>query len=77
MEALKTLPFRRHTQLLTRLPETRFATQWDKSKANWIVYAEYLAPGHFEDIDFFTGGYNRLLILGKWATTKWRLWQEN
>ncbi|EHZ2743502.1 phosphoserine phosphatase [Vibrio vulnificus] len=61
MEALKTLPFRRHTQLLTRLPETRFATQWDKSKANWIVYAEYLAPGHFEDIDFFTGGYNPII----------------
>lgn len=61
MEALKTLPFRRHTQLLTRLPETRFATQWDKSKANWIVYAEYLAPGHFEDIDFFTGYYNPVI----------------
>ncbi|EKA5634194.1 phosphoserine phosphatase [Vibrio navarrensis] len=61
MEALKTLPLRRHTQLLTRLPETRFATQLDKNKASWLMYAEYLAPRHFEDIDFFTGMYNPII----------------
>ncbi|MDF4795375.1 DUF5609 domain-containing protein, partial [Vibrio parahaemolyticus] len=61
MDASKSLPIRKHTTLLNRLPETRFATQLDKAKANWIVFAEYLSPRHFEDIDFFTGFYNPVL----------------
>ncbi len=43
MDASKSLPIRKHTTLLNRLPETRFATQLDKAKANWIVFAEYLS----------------------------------
>ncbi len=61
MDASKSLPIRKHTTLLKRLPETRFASQLDKAKANWIVFAEYLSPSHFEDIDFFTGFYNPIL----------------
>lgn len=61
MDASKSLPIRRHTTLLKRLPETRFATQLDKAKANWIVFGEHLEPRNFEDIDFFTGYYNPIL----------------
>lgn len=61
MDASKSLPIRRHTTLLKRLPETRFATQFDKAKANWIVFGEHLEPRNFEDIDFFTGFYNPIL----------------
>ncbi|PMJ09509.1 phosphoserine phosphatase SerB, partial [Vibrio splendidus] len=45
----------------TRLPETRFASQLAKAKANWIVFGEYLSPQSFDDIDFFTGTYNTIL----------------
>ena len=61
MDASKSLPIRRHTTLLKRLPETRFATQLDKAKANWIVFGEHLELRNFEDIDFFTGFYNPIL----------------
>ncbi|MGR5238978.1 phosphoserine phosphatase [Vibrio alfacsensis] len=61
MDAPKSLPIRRHTTLLKRLPETRLATQRDKAKANWIIFAEFLTPGHFEDIDFFTGFYTPIV----------------
>ncbi|EDP58671.1 phosphoserine phosphatase [Vibrio sp. AND4] len=61
MDASKSLPIRRHTTLLKRLPETRFATQLDKAKANWIVFGEHLELRHFEDIDFFTGFHNPIL----------------
>lgn len=61
MDASKSLPIRRHTTLLKRLPETRFAAQLDKAKANWIVFGEHLEPRNFEDIDFFTGFYNPIL----------------
>ena len=57
MDAQKYLPIKRHTTLLTRLPETRFASQLAKAKANWIVFGEYLSPQYFDDIDFFTGTY--------------------
>lgn len=61
MDAQKYLPIKRHTTLLTRLPETRFASQLAKAKANWIVFGEYLSPQSFDDIDFFTGIYNTVL----------------
>ncbi len=61
MDASKSLPIRKHTTLLKRLPETRFATQLDRAKANWIVFSTYLSPRYFEDIDFFTGFYNTVL----------------
>ena len=61
MDAQKYLPIKRHTTLLTRLPETRFASQLAKAKANWIVFGEYLSPQSFDDIDFFTGTYNTIL----------------
>ncbi|MCG9690935.1 phosphoserine phosphatase [Vibrio sp. Isolate22] len=61
MDAQKYLPMKRHTTLLTRLPETRFASQLAKAKANWIVFGEYLSPQSFDDIDFFTGTYNTIL----------------
>ena len=61
MDAHKFLPIKRHTTLLTRLPETRFSSPLSKSKANWIVFGEYLSPQYFDDIDFFTGFYNTIL----------------
>lgn len=61
MDALKTLTIKKHTTLLNRLPETRFASQLDKSKANWIIFGEFLSPQQFDDIDFFTGQYNTIV----------------
>ncbi|EKO3406935.1 phosphoserine phosphatase [Vibrio fluvialis] len=61
MDALKTLTIKKHTTLLNRLPETRFASQLDKSKANWIIFGEFLSPQQFDDIDFFTGQYNNIV----------------
>lgn len=61
MDALKTLPIKKHTTLLNRLPETRFASQLDKAKASWIIFGEFLSPQQFDDIDFFTGQYNTIL----------------
>ncbi|ATC58321.1 phosphoserine phosphatase [Vibrio anguillarum] len=65
MDALKTLPIKRHTTLLNRLPETRFSSQFDKAKSSWIVFAPYLSTQHFDDIDFFTGYYNAVLDMWK------------
>ncbi|CAH8199978.1 phosphoserine phosphatase [Vibrio aestuarianus] len=65
MDALKTLPIKRHTTLLNRLPETRFSSQLDKSKASWIIFAPYLSTQCFDDIDFFTGYYNPVLDMWK------------
>ncbi len=61
MDLKKTLPIKRHTSLLKRLPETRFASRLAKAQASWVVFAEYLSPQYFEDIDFYTGFYNPVL----------------
>ena len=61
MDTLKTLPIRRHTTLLKRLPETRFSNQQDKAKANWIIFASHLSPQYFDDIDTYTGTYTRIV----------------
>jgi len=65
METFKTLSIQRHTSLYNRLPETRLANNFDKAKANWIVFAKYLSPKLFEDIDFFTGYYNAVVDVWK------------
>lgn len=61
MDAVKNLPIKRHPKLQQRLPETRFSSQLDKSKASWIVFSDFLSPNRFEDIDFYTGRYNPVL----------------
>ncbi len=61
MDKLKTLPIRRHTTLLSRLPEILTSTQHQRKNANWIVYGEYLSPRYFEDIDFFLGYFNPIV----------------
>ncbi|MGF1696770.1 phosphoserine phosphatase [Vibrio kyushuensis] len=61
MDTLKTLSIRRHTALLSRLPETRFANQHDKAKANWIIFSTQLSAQHFEDIDAYTGVYTPIV----------------
>ncbi|MDG3088897.1 phosphoserine phosphatase [Vibrio hannami] len=61
MERVKKLKISKQIPLLNRLPETRFSTQLDKSKAEWIVFSSYLSPQQFEDIDFYTGDYNPVL----------------
>ncbi|MFM2590805.1 phosphoserine phosphatase [Vibrio sp. TBV020] len=61
MDSLKPLSIRKHTPLITRLPETRLATQFDKAKAGWVVFGHYLCPSKFEDIDFFVGYYNAVV----------------
>ncbi|MCG9678084.1 phosphoserine phosphatase [Vibrio sp. Isolate24] len=65
METFKTLSIQKHTSLFNRIPEVRLSSQFDKAKANWIVFAEYLSPQHFEDIDFFTGKYNAVVDVWK------------
>ncbi|WP_181388348.1 phosphoserine phosphatase [Vibrio albus] len=57
----QTLHIQKHTTLIERLPETRFSSQMDKNKANWIVFSTSLSPTHFDDIDFFTGDYNPIV----------------
>lgn len=61
MEKLTTLPIRRYSSLVNRLPETRRATLHDKQRANWIVFGGYLTAELFDDIDFFTGYYNAVV----------------
>ena len=61
----QTLHIQKHTTLMERLPETRFSTQIDKNKANWIIFSSYLSPKHFDDIDFFTGFYNPIVDIWK------------
>ena len=65
MDTLKTLSIRKHIPLINRLPETRFATQFDKAKAGWVVFADYLCPSKFEDIDFYVGCYNPVVDVWK------------
>ncbi|MGL6314587.1 phosphoserine phosphatase [Vibrio sp. WXL103] len=61
MELLSKLPIHRHTSLLKRFPEVRNVSQWEKSKANWLIYGRFLACRQLEDIDFFTGVYNHIV----------------
>lgn len=56
-----TFSFTKRISLLNRFPEVLNATQLDKSKANWIIFAPYLSPKQLEDIDFYTGQYNAML----------------
>lgn len=43
MDAMKTLPIKKHITLVKRLPETRFASRIDLQRANWIIFADYLS----------------------------------
>ncbi len=61
MDAVKTLPIKKQTKLIQRLPETRLSNQLDRKNANWIVFSTYLSPQLFEDIDFHTQTYNSVL----------------
>ncbi len=61
----QTFHIQKRTTLTKRLPETRFSTQMDKNKASWIIFAPYLSPQHFDDIDFFTGSYNPVVDIWK------------
>ncbi|MEZ8823577.1 phosphoserine phosphatase [Vibrio amylolyticus] len=61
MDTLKKLSIRKHTSLLTRLPETLSAQQHEKKKANWIVFSEHLYSQQFEDIDAYTGTYTPII----------------
>lgn len=65
MDTLKPLSIRKHIPLINRLPEARLATSFDKDKANWVVYGDYLCPSQFEDIDFFVGYYNAVVDVWK------------
>lgn len=56
-----TFSFTKRISLLNRFPEVLNATQLDKRKANWIIFAPYLSPKQLEDIDFYTGQYNAML----------------
>ncbi|MEZ8193441.1 phosphoserine phosphatase [Vibrio cortegadensis] len=64
MEALKILPIKRHTSLLTRLPETIKTSQLARAKATWIVFGEFLSPECFDEIDEHTGIEH--IILDTW-----------
>ncbi|WP_260259758.1 phosphoserine phosphatase [Vibrio intestinalis] len=61
MDMFNTLSIQRHTTLLNRLPETRLSTNLHRSKAQWIVFGDYLSPRHFDDIDFFVGEFTPIL----------------
>lgn len=65
MDTLKPLSIRKHIPLINRLPEARLSTSFDKDKANWVVYSDYLCPSQFEDIDFFVGYYNAVVDVWK------------
>lgn len=65
MDTLKPLSIRKHIPLINRLPESRLATSFDKAKAGWVVYGDYLCPSQFDDIDFFVGHYNSIVDVWK------------
>ncbi|RTZ16059.1 phosphoserine phosphatase [Vibrio aquaticus] len=65
MDTLKPLSIRKHIPLINRLPESRLATSFDKAKAGWVVYGDYLCPSQFDDIDFFVGHYTAILDVWK------------
>lgn len=65
MDTLKPLSIRKHIPLMNRLPESRLATSFDKAKAGWVVYGDYLCPSQFDDIDFFVGHYNSIVDVWK------------
>ncbi|MGF1908895.1 phosphoserine phosphatase [Vibrio kasasachensis] len=65
MDMLNSLAIRRHTTLLNRLPETQASTNFDRTKAGWIIFGHYLSPKQFEDIDFFTGEFNAIVDVWK------------
>ena len=71
MDAMKTLPIKKHITLVKRLPETRFASRIDLQRANWIIFADYLSPNHFDDIDFYTGTYNA--VVATWKVVKYEV----
>ncbi len=60
---MMTFSFTKRISLLNRFPEVLNATQLDKSKANWIIFAPYISPKQLEDIDFYTGQYNAMLSI--------------
>ncbi|MCJ2375794.1 phosphoserine phosphatase [Vibrio sp. ZSDZ34] len=61
MDQVKSISIQRRIPLRVRFPETQHATQHEKSRASWIVFSEHLSPKHFDDIDFFTGTFNKVL----------------
>lgn len=61
MDAFKPLSIRKHTTLINRFPDTRIATSFDRAKAGWVIFSDYLSQGQLEDIDFFTGQYNAVV----------------
>lgn len=56
-----TLPIRRSTSLLNRLPETRRSTLRDKQRAHWIIFSRFLTAEALDDIGFFTGYFNAVV----------------
>ncbi|CAM2785408.1 phosphoserine phosphatase [Vibrio neptunius] len=65
METFKTFSIQKHTSLYNRIPETRLFSQFDKAKANWIVFAECLSSQYFETIDLCTGQHNAVVDVWK------------
>lgn len=61
MDAVSPLGIRKRIPLKQRFPETLFSHQLEKNKASWILYADYLSPTMFEDMDFFVGETSRIL----------------
>ncbi len=58
---MKTLPIKKHRELLQRLPETRLSTQIEKAQPNWIVFSPFLSPSQFDEIDSYTKKHNAVL----------------
>ncbi|CAH0525024.1 phosphoserine phosphatase [Vibrio hippocampi] len=61
MDAASPLRMRKRISLKQRFPETLFSHQLEKNKASWILYARYLSPSMFEDMDFYIGETSRIL----------------
>ena len=55
------LKIQRNMSLARRLPESHLYSSLDKQKAQWIIFGEHLAIGHFDRIDVFTGRFNPVL----------------
>ncbi|MBY6197219.1 phosphoserine phosphatase [Vibrio hangzhouensis] len=61
MDAVKPLAITKRIPLKERFPETLQSHQLEKSKASWILYAPYLSPDLFNDMDFYVGETSRIL----------------
>lgn len=65
MDALKTLSIKKHTAILNRVSLQRFVKKTGRTEGGWILFGEVLMEDQFEQIDFYTGLENTIVMAWK------------